>query len=45
VLKKVICFVFVGRLVGDKGINELISTFGNFLQEQQNKLVGWSETN
>jgi glycogen synthase len=35
-------FLLVGRLVGDKGINELISAFGNFLQEQRklNLLVG-----
>lgn len=29
-------FVFVGRLVGDKGINELISAFKNILKEYKN---------
>jgi glycogen synthase len=43
VLKKVICFVFVGRLVGDKGINELISTFRQLSSGTTTiNFVGWS---
>jgi len=41
-------FVFVGRLVGDKGINELVSAFGKMASEYQNVkllLVGPFEAN
>lgn len=36
-------FVFVGRLVGDKGINELVSAFSSPLLGQSRKLSGGGE--
>jgi glycosyltransferase involved in cell wall biosynthesis len=35
-------FIFVGRLVGDKGINELIAAFRKFPQDQRKlNFAGW----
>ena len=44
--QEVFTFLFVGRLVGDKGINELVSAFNRLNQQNRQTrllLVGWFE--
>lgn len=50
--KKLFTFLFVGRIVGDKGINELVSAFNKLIESKKDKgegrscrlvLVGWIE--
>lgn len=50
--KKLFTFLFVGRIVGDKGINELVSAFNKLIERKKEKgegrscrlvLVGWIE--
>lgn len=50
--KKLFTFLFVGRIVGDKGINELVSAFNKLIERKKGKgegrgcrlvLVGWIE--
>lgn len=50
--RKLFTFLFVGRIVGDKGINELVAAFNKLIESKKNKgegrscrlvLVGWIE--
>ena len=50
--RKLFTFLFVGRIVGDKGINELVSAFNKLIERKKEKgegrscrlvLVGWIE--
>ena len=50
--KKLFTFLFVGRIVGDKGINELVAAFNKLIERKKEKgegrscrlvLVGWIE--
>ena len=50
--KKLFTFLFVGRIVGDKGINELVAAFNKLIESKKEKgegrscrlvLVGWIE--
>ncbi|WP_047546312.1 glycosyltransferase family 4 protein [Psychroserpens sp. Hel_I_66] len=45
-ITKEFIFIYVGRLVSDKGINELAIAFNNFSKKYSSKLilVGWRET-